>query len=560
MAAHVAAPAVGKHLARYRHIATVLAEEGLGTLVDATGLSRFAPARAKRRGAAGDTMTVEQHVRRAIERLGPTFIKTGQAISTRTDLVPPTLAWELRKLQDQVPPEPFEHVRAVIETDLGASLDELFARFDPEPFASASLGQVHSARLHDGSEVAVKVQRPDVRRQVEVDIDIALTQARFVAEHTEFFSGIDIVSVTEEYADAIRNETDYILEAKNAERFRRTFAEDDTVAFPKVYWEFTTTRVLTLERFEGVRMNRTDELDAAGVDRKELARRGVCCYLTQLFELGFFHADPHPGNFFALPDGRIGFTDFGRVGTISDFSRERFVDLVWGAVNKDVAMASDSLIAVSGHSDIDEAALRLEVGRLIGKYHGRELARIDFGDLMTETLTLIRGHGLGVPTDFALLISTLGVLEGVGNMLDPDFDFATVAKPFADRIVSERMRPEAVLKHTIRSWQHLVRLFENAPDTVDRLIRRAASGDFHVSFRPTGYADVMAQLHELVNRLAFAIVVAALIIGFSTLMSAGGAPQWMMLVGEIGLFLAFLVTFWLFFSVLWNHYRSHKQR
>lgn len=559
MAARVAAPDVGKHLARYRQIATVLAEEGLGTLIDAAGLSRFAPGRAKRT-ADGDAFTVEQRIRRAIERLGPTFIKTGQAISTRTDIVPPTLARELAKLQDECTPEPFEHVRAVIETDLEAPLETLFARFDEQPFAAASLGQVHSATLHDGSEVAVKVQRPDVRRQVETDIDIALTQARFMAEHTDFFGSIDIVEVTEEYADAIKNELDYVLEAKNAERFRKTFADDDTVAFPKVYWEYTSTRVLTLERFEGVRMNRVDELDAAGHDRKELARRGVRCYLTQLFELGFFHADPHPGNFFAMPDGRVGFTDFGRVGTISDFSRERFVDLIWGAVNKDIGMATDSLIAVSSNVGIDEAALKREVGRLISKYHGRELARIDFGELMMETLGLIRGHQLGVPTDFALLISTLGVLEGVGRILDPEFDFATIAKPFADRIVSQRLRPEAVVKHALRSWQHFARIMENAPDTFDKVLRRLASGEVQMTVRPTGYSDLMTQLHELVNRLAFAIVVAALIVGFSTLMSRGDAPRWMMLVGQIGLFAAFVVTFWLFSSVVWNHYRSRRRK
>lgn len=552
-----AGPEIGKHLARYRQIAGILADEGLHVVIDASGLRRVAPSRTKR--VPDDHMTVEQHTRRAVERMGPTFIKVAQGISTRTDLISPALATELRKLQDDVPPEPFEAIRGVLETDLEAPLEELFASFEEEPFAAASLGQVHFAVLHDGTEVAVKIQRPNVRHQVEVDIDIALTQARWVKEHTDMFQDIDIVGVAEEYAEAVRHELDYTREASNAERFWRAFQDDDTVAFPKVFWEFTTSRVLVLERIVGVRLNRLDELDAAGLDRAQLAERGIRCYLHQMFELGFFHADAHPGNFIALVDGRIGFTDFGRVGRISEASRNRFIDLIWAAMNKDSQLAADTLVAVSGNPEIDEVELEREVGRLIGKYHGLELGGIEFGELLTETLGLIRDHRLGVPSDFALLIGTLGTLEGVGAMLDPKFDFATVAKPFADGVIRDRMRPEVVFNKAARSWRHTVRVMETMPDNLDRLMRRLSRGEMKVSARITGYEPIMTQLSELVNRLAFAIVVAALVMGFSSVLSRDEAPQWIHTAGRIGLLAAFVVSFWFFGSIMRDHFRGRRR-
>jgi len=282
---------VRKHLARHKQIATVLADEGLHAVIDATGLRRVAPSRRRARRArrkAADPLTSEQHIRRALERLGPTFIKAGQAVSTRTDVIPPELARELRKLQDEVPPEPFETIRGVLEAELELPIEEAFATFDPEPAAAASLGQVHWATLHDGTEVAVKVQRPDVRRQVETDIDIALTQARWIAEHSDVFGNLDVLGITEEFAEAVRLELDYAREASNADRLWRAFRDDETVAFPKVFWSQTTSRVLTLERLDGVPMNRVDLLDEAEMDRSQLAERGIACFLRQIFETGSF--------------------------------------------------------------------------------------------------------------------------------------------------------------------------------------------------------------------------------------------------------------------------------
>lgn len=296
------------------------------------------------------------------------------------------------------------------------------------------------------------------------------------------------------------------------------------------------------------------------MDRSMLAKRGIDCFLKQMFEIGFFHADPHPGNYLALPDGRVGFTDFGRVGSISEESRDRFVDLVWGAVNRDPRTATDTLVAMSGNPEVDEVILHREVARLIGKYHGLELGGIDFGELMSETLGLIRGHKLGVPSDFALLISTLGVLEGVGTMLDPSFDFASAAKPFADRVVQQRLQPEAMWRKASGTFRHTLRVLEMLPDATERVLRRVSRGEIRMAVRPVGYEKLLSDLHELVNRLAFALIVAALVIGFSTLLSVSGAPGWSRSVGEVGLILAFAVSIWFFVSIVLSRNRRKPRK
>jgi ubiquinone biosynthesis protein len=547
-----------RHLDRYREIVGVLADEGLHTVIDLTGLAHLAP---RRRGRTHpDEFTLEQHVRHALERLGVTFIKAGQALSTRTDLVSPALAAELQKLQDSVPPEPFGTVLASVERELERPLEELFAEFDEEPIGSASIGQVHRARLHDGRLVAVKVQRPGVRRQVEQDLDIVEEQARWVAEHVHELSNLDVVGIVGEFADAVRGELDYAREARNAERLGRMFREDPAVRFPRVHWTHTTPRVLTLELLEGVRMNRLDELDAAECDRVLLAQRGIDCYLTQILDHGFFHADPHPGNFIALPGDVVGFTDFGRVGTNSRESRDRFIDLLWAAVNYDSEFAADTFIALATSPDIDERGLQRDVDRLIGKYHGRELGLINPSELFREILGLLRDYRLGAPGDFGLVLGTLAVLEGVGTQLDPAFDFASTAEPFVERLMRERSRPGAVGERLVRNWRRGTRFLENLPSTVERIMRRASQGEFRVAFVPRDYQGVLDQLAELVNRLAFALVVAALVVGAATVISATSVPGWVRSVGQVGLVASFAVTVWFFGSIIASHYRARRRR
>jgi len=545
-----------KHLERYRQIVGVLADEGFDNLLDTTGLRRFSPVASRVRSGRDNPEPVPVRLRHTLERLGPTFVKLGQVASTRPDILPEDIVDELSRLQDDVASFPGDEARALIEAELGAPIGELFASFDDEVLAAASLGQVYAATLPSGESVIVKVQRPHAEEHVDVDLDILLTQARFAAAHSGFGDRYDIVGVADEFARAVRGELDYLAEAANAERLATMFANDETVAFPAVFWEFTTRRVLTLERFKGVPMNRPDLLDEAGMDRTELARRGIYCYLEQIFTHGFYHADPHPGNLFALADGRVAFTDFGRAGTISALGRDQLADLFLAIVDNDTTLAVDTLLAGAGSpGDIDVDELTRDMSRLLTKYYNKSLSEIRIGDLISETLGLVRGHNLLLNSELALLLTTLVVLEGLGRMLDPGFDFIAVTTPFARRITLERMSPQSVARSLSVALRRGGKLLAELPDSVLRVMRRAGTGEFRVAVHPTGFEPLLKRFEEATNRVSFALVVSAFVIGLSLLLSRTPLPEWFVWVARVFWAGALGVGSWFFLSSYAARYR-----
>lgn len=546
-----------KHIERYREIVGILIDEGFDSVLDTTGMRRFAPVRSRfhrEREEAAPPLGVR--IRRTLERLGPTFVKVGQAASTRGDVIPEPIVEELRKLQDEVAPFGYDEVREIVKEQLGGEPDEVFATFSASPLASASIGQVHAATLEDGTEVVVKVQRPGVQTQVETDVDILLTQARFVRDHTEIGAHYDVVDIVGGFAEAVQGELDYISEGQHAERLGRMFENDETVAFPKVHWEYTTQRVLTLERLEGIAFNKPKLLDEAGVDRAEIAKRGIYCYLEQIFTYGFFHADPHPGNLFALPDGRVGFTDFGRVGTISQMGRDQLADLFLAIVDNDVPLAVDTLVEAAGApGDLDVAALELEVSRLIGKYYNRSLREVHIGQLISEVLNLIRVHHLMMSSELAVLLTTLAVLEGLGTQLDPNFDFVAVTAPFARKMADARMEPRALFRSLTRALRRNAKMLSDLPESLGRFLKRAGQGEIPMTVRPTGLEPALTRLEEMVNRLAFALVVAAFVVGLSMLLQNTYKPDLFLWVARLALLGAVGVGSWFFISALIDHYR-----
>jgi ubiquinone biosynthesis protein len=548
-----------KHLKRYRQIVGVLMDEGLDNTLDVLGLRRFAPVKSRLHGEREKPESVPVRLRHTLERLGPTFVKLGQVASTRPDLIPEDFIVELRKLQDDVSPFPDDEAFALIESELGAPVGDLFAEFSGELIAAASLGQVYSAVLADGSPVVVKVQRPAVQESVDTDLDILLTQARFVEAHSELGDLYDVVEITTEFASAVRGELDYLSEARNAERLGREFADDDTVAFPAVYWEFTTSKVLTLERFVGVPFNRPDLLDESDADRAQLAQRGIYAYLEQIFMHGFYHADPHPGNLFALPDGRVAFTDFGRIGTVSQVGRDQLADLFVAIIDNDVALAVDTLFAAAGSpGNIDLAELEREVSRLITKYYNKSLNEIRIGELISEVLALVRNHHLLLSSELAMLLTTLVVLEGLGRMLDPEFDFVAVTAPFARKITNARMAPDAVMRSLTQNARRLLRIATDLPESFSRLLKRAGQGEFRMVVEPIGLDPIMKRLEEVANRLAFALVVSAFVIGLSMLLSNTVVPEWFTWIARVALAAALGVGSWFFISIFLA--RTRKRR
>ena len=546
-----------KHLERYRQIVGVLADEGLDDLLDITGLRRFQPVHRRLRPEHDSRQPFGLRLRHTLERLGPTFVKLGQVASTRPDLIAEDVILELRSLQDDVAPFPDNEAFALIERELGAPIDTLFSEFERTAMAAASLGQVYRATLPDGTPVVVKVQRPNVEDSVATDLDILLTQARFVQQHSELADRYDIVDITSEFAEAVRGELNYLDEGANAERLAQMFADDDTVHFPAVYWEFTTNRILTLERLEGLPFNKPDALSEAGQDRRELAKRGIYCYLEQIFVHGFYHADPHPGNLFALADGKVGFTDFGRCGTISKVGRDQLADLFMAIVDDDVPLAVDTLFTAAGSpGEIDVAELEREVSRLITKYTNKSLNQIRMGDLINEVMSLVRDHHLMLSSELAMLLTTLVVLEGLGTLLDPDFDFVAVTAPFARKMTNARLEPAALSRTLIQSMRRIVNIGQDLPESLTRLLRRAGQGEFRVAVHPTGFEPIMKRLEEAVNRLSFALVVAAFVVGLSFMLSRAALPDAFLWIARAFWAGALGVGSWFFISILSARYRS----
>ena len=498
-------------------------------------------------------------MRRALERLGPTFVKAGQLLSTRPDILPESYLAELRKLQDEVPPVPFDVIRGMVERELDGKLEDVFASFDETPLAAASIGQVHAAVLPTGEDVVVKVQRPDIRDAINVDLDILQTQARFVAANTQWGRQMDVVSYATEISSILHGELDYVVEGRNAERFATDFDTVPDVRFPVVYWDFTTQRVLTLERFYGIKLDDIAALDAGGYDRALLARRGVEAYLKMVFDDGFYHADPHPGNIFVCEDGSLGFTDFGRVGIVSGVMEERLSDLFIALVDRDDAATLEALIEMGvAPETTDERAMRAALSRMFARYYDTAIEELHVGDIIAGLMQAVRVHGLHLPADYALALATFMTLEGVGLRLDPTFNLVRTAAPFARRIVEERLSPITVARRFTRSIRQASRLLTELPESISKIARRAAQGRFLLEVQPVGLDPVLDRIAELVNRLAFAVLVGSFVLGLSLLLRQAKLPNLLLELFGVVLVFSFGVGVWLFVSIFWSMWRSRR--
>ena len=433
--------------ARYREVLQILARHGFGFVVRPRvwpfgGDSYDAPeAEAIRRPA---------ELRQALEELGTTFIKLGQILSTRPDLLPPAYITELQKLQDAVPAAPTALITERIEEQLRRPVDALFTAFDPVPLAAASIGQVHAVTLPGGIDAVVKVQRPGVREQVMLDLRIATRIAHLMETRLkiEERTGIDVPALVDEFAWTLRNELDYLREVKNAEVFQRNFANNPHVRVPAICWEYTTTQIITMERMHGLRIDDLPALEAAGYSPARIAEQSARIVLQEVFEDGFFHADLHPGNLFVLDGGVIGAIDFGMVGTIDEAMRTNLLFLLLAIVEQDADRIARYLyrLGVVGGAQTNHALLLRDIRRLMAQYYGVTLEELDVTTLLTDLLALVRRHRLRLPPDLALLMKMLVMIEGLGRRLDPTFNILAVAQPFGQEAIARLLAPERLLR------------------------------------------------------------------------------------------------------------------
>ena len=546
-----------RHIQRYRQILTVLFKYGFGDLVHTLKIEQYLEIGlqmiSRKRREKIETLSRAERVRMAMEELGPTFIKMGQILSTRPDLLPVEFIQELGKLQDHVPPFEYAQVKDIIERELGVPLGQLFKDFEETPLASASIGQVHRARLVDGDEVVVKAQRPGIRKTIEVDLEIMLHLATLMERHLKAMEIHRPTRIVEEFARTLEKELDYTIEAAHTERFAMQFIGDTTVYVPKIYREATTSRVLTMEYVSGIKASEIDHLDEAGYDRREIARRGFDLIMKQVFVHGFFHADPHPGNIFILPGNVICYLDFGMMGRIGRKSREHFADLIMNIVRRDEVKVTDALVRLTiSDEEPNHNALERDVAEFIDQHFYRPLKELDLGKLLHHLLEMAARHRLTVPPDLFLMIKALSTAEGVGRVLDPDFDATERAAPFVRRIQLQRLHPKRVAEDIYDSGSDFLHLIKEIPGELREILRQARQGRVKIEFEHRGLENMLSTHDRISNRLAFAIVLASLIIGSSLIVLSGIPPKWhgIPVIGLAGFIIAGVMGLWLLFSII----------
>ena len=546
-----------RHLQRYRQILTVLFKYGFGDLVDILKIEQYLEIGlqmiSRKRREEVERLTRAERVRMALEELGPTFIKLGQVLSTRPDLIPVEFIEELSKLQDHVPPFAYAEVAQIIESELGAAPGDIFLRFEETPLAAASIGQVHRAQLKDGEEVAVKVQRPGIRKIIEVDLEIMLHLASLMERHLEEFQVSRPARIVEEFARTLEKEIDYTIEASHIERFSRQFIDDETVYVPKVFREATTGRVLTMEYIDGIKASEVHRIEQAGLDRKIITARGADLILKQIFDHGFFHADPHPGNIFVLANNVICYLDFGMMGSVDRQTREDFADLVHSVVRRDESGAMQALLMLTQYDkEPDTRLLARDLADFMGQHLYKPLKYIQMEKLLQQLLELVSRHRLRIPPDLFLMMKALATVEGVGLSLDPDFHMINQAAPFIQRVKMERLHPKRVASDILKSGTELVRLIQEIPGELRELLRQMKRGKVKMEFEHRGLEPMLATHDQISNRIAFSIVIGALIIG-SALIVLSKTPPFVFgipVIGIIGFVAAALMGIWLLIAIL----------
>lgn len=517
-----------RSIKRYRQIGRVLFKYGFDQLLEYLNLSHFI-ARG-RRIFRRDEMKLAQlspaeRMRLALEELGPSFVKLGQLLSTRPDVLPISYITEFAKLQDMVPSFPFTEVRQQIRAELGGELEDLFSFFEPESIAAASIAQVHRARLISGEEVVVKVRRPDVVEIVETDIDVLMGLALLAERHLPGSDIYDPVGLVREFARTIRREMDFSREGHTIEKIAGNFAGDKSLYFPKVYWKTTSRGALTLEYIDGIKVSDLPALERAGLDRSLIARRGADAFLKMVLVHGFFHGDPHPGNVLILPDNTICLLDYGMVGRLDEQLKGHLIDLLLAIIGRDVDGVI-SLLSYSGDltDQLNIRALKRDLSEFIDSYYELPLQEIEVGRMLMEFIEIVTTYQIKLQPDLMLLSKALITVEGMGRELDPRFDMIEHLRPFVEKAIKERISPQHLAKDMREHLIALGHLVKNLPKDLKELLNRINRNKFKIDLEHRGLDRFIQELDKSINRLSSSLIIAALIVGSSIIMQTDKGP------------------------------------
>ena len=537
-----------KRIQRSREIANVLIKHGFGHLIERLELKL--PLRRKPEEEMV-RIPVPVRARLVLEELGPTFIKFGQILSMRPDLIPMEFVEEFKKLQDKAPVFGYGDVESQIKEELGAPVNELFDSFDKDPVAAASVAQVHNAVL-DGEDVVVKVQRPEIEDIIEADLDILSNLARLVTRHIPESRLYDPVGIVEEFAKTIRRELDFTVEGRNAEKFKRNFADDPTVYIPRVYWELTSKRILTMEAIHGTKISDLDE-DLEEETRKNLSENIAKSYMKQIFVDGFFHGDPHPGNIFVMNGEVIAFMDFGIMGRVDDYMKERLASLFIGIIQKDTEKIVDEFLdigIVGDETSIPE--FKSDIGDLIEEYYGTSLKQVEISTMMNEVMKTALKHRIRIPANFALLIKALVTMEEICRELNPDFNLTEISKPFVESLVAERIHPRRIISRLMENISEFNELITVIPRRLNQILSKLHEGKLVIDLEHKGLNRAISELDAASNRLSVSLIISSIIVGSSVIMLTGHGPLLLDLpvLGILGFVIAGILGMALVISIL----------
>jgi ubiquinone biosynthesis protein len=546
-----------RHLNRYHRILRVLFKYGFADLIERLHIDQYLESGLRminrRPREQYERLSRPVRLRMALEELGPTFIKLGQLLSTRPDLIPHDYLSELAKLQDKVPPFPYEELCKIFLEETGHRPDALFQLFDSHPLAAASISQVHRARLDDGSEVVVKVQRPGIVNTIAVDLEILAHLASLMEQYLEELQGHRPTAVVNEFARNLSREIDFTIELANIERFARQFDGNEIIHVPGVHAELSSERILVMEYVAGIKASNVEQLGEEGYDLSLIAERGANLVMEQVFIHGFFHSDPHPGNIFILPDNVVCFIDFGQMGRLALKDREDFTDLVLDMVGGNERKVTEGVLNITTHhGEVDREALTRDLSLMMDLYLYRSLDELEAGRILQDILDLVARHGLFLKPGLYMMMKALSTVEGVGLMLDPKLELIRLAKPFMRNVKAGRYRPGRLAAELQETGTGYLALLREMPHDLRSILRQLKSGEMRLAFEHKGLHQLGLTLDRVSNRISFSIVLAALIIGSSLVILSDIPPRWhdIPIIGILGFVFAGLMGFWLLLAII----------